>query len=148
MMTCNQKKTCGRQKRSKFFSWLPTFLLIILPKCPFCLMAYSGAISLCSGKMMYPHADSYSVYIIGLLSILTCAGIIFNYRDKRTNIAIGLALLGVVLILSGQLWLMSEVAYYIGVLVLIFGIWFNGSFLFVFRKYISSKYSFINATEI
>jgi len=99
-------------------------------------MAYSGAMTLCSGRTLYPNAGTTdsSFLIIGL-SIIVVASIAFNHKGKKTNIAILLSLLGIISLISSQFIFISQVPYYIGVGILFFGIWYNGSFNFFYKKY-------------
>lgn len=115
-------------------SWLSVLLIIILPKCPLCVMAYSGAMTMCSGNMIYPNAGSESVYFLLVLSALVLLGIILNYKGRRTILAIIIALVGITNLLLSQIYWYSEVSYYLSVLIIISGIWFNGS-LYHFIKH-------------
>lgn len=137
MSNCANHRKCKSKKKNNLIPWLPTFAIAILPKCPFCIMAYSGAMSLCSGKMFYPHANSYSSYLIIGLSLFTLIGIALNYKKKRTRVAILIALIGISLLIISQFFLMSNGLYYVGTALLFFGIWYNGSFNFFYRKYLA-----------
>jgi len=131
---CN--KAC---KRRYIAAWMPAFLVAILPKCPFCVMAYSGAVSLCSGKMLFPNSGSSSSVIILCLSALVILGITLNHRDGRTSIAFLLSCIGVALIAYAQFVDLSQAVYYLGVFLLFFAIWVNGSFLYFYKNYFKHK---------
>ena len=90
-------------------------------------MAYSGAMSLCSGKMLYPNAGNDSILFIAALAILVLAGIIFNYKGRRTIYSVIIALVGITLLLLSQLYWYSEPAYYLSVAIIVLAIWNNGS---------------------
>ena len=105
-------------------------------------MAYSGAVSMCSGKMLYPNAGSISTYIIIGLSLVVLLGIVLNRRDKRTWIALSIASAGILLLCISQFLLFSEVLYYVAVGLIFFGIWFNGSFTYFYQKYFNVKRTF------
>lgn len=135
MKSCCTTHKCNARVNKKYISWLPAFIIAILPKCPFCIMAYSGAMTLCSGTTLYPNAGTYSSYVAIGLSILVLASIAFNYKGKKTNIAILLSLLGIISLIFSQFILINQLPYYIGVGFLFFGIWYNGSFSFFYQKY-------------
>jgi len=136
MKSCGSTtRKCPTQINKKHISWLPAFIIAILPKCPFCIMAYSGAMTLCSGRTLTPNAGTGSSYLIIGLSILVLASIAFNHKGKKTKIAILLSLLGIISLISSQFIFISQILYYIGVGILFFGIWYNGSFSFFYRKY-------------
>ena len=140
---CN---TCT-QKRSYEWSWLPAFFVAILPKCHFCVMAYAGAVSLCSGNKIYPNSGSSSIYITVGLAVIVLAGILMNYKGKRTWFSALIALCGVYFLAVSQLWWMSMTLYYFGVAILFFGIWYNGSFAYFQRKLSSFIYKVFFRTK-
>ena len=116
------------------YSWIPAVLVAVLPKCPFCIMAYTGAMSLCSGTMLYPNANSWTAYLISGVAVLVLAGIAYNQKGKKTWWALALATLGVLAIAVGQFYLISQTIYYLGAALLFFGIWVNGSFNHFYHK--------------
>ena len=126
-------------KHAGFYSYLPAILVAVLPKCPFCIMAYSGAMSLCSGKMLYPNAHASSAYLLLGIALIVVLGIRLNFRGTRTWIATAIASLGVLLLLISQLFYPSEELYYAAVAILFFGIWINGSFLYFYRRLTKRK---------
>lgn len=135
MKNHNCNKQCKNFRVKKLSSWLPAMVLAIIPKCPFCIMAYSGAITLCTGTKMYPHADTSTSYIsIGLAAFIILS-ILFNYKGKKTNYALFYSGIGTILLLMSQFYWIDEYLYYAGVSFLFFGIWYNGSFSFFYRKY-------------
>lgn len=97
-------------------------------------MAYTGAMSLCSGTMLYPNANSWTAYLISGVAVLVLAGIAFNQKGKKTWWALALATLGVLAIAVGQFYLISQTIYYLGAALLFFGIWVNGSFNHFYHK--------------
>ena len=136
--TCGTERNCKKKSLAKATSWLPAFALAILPKCPFCIMAYSGAMSMCSGNMLYPNANSSTSYILLGLATITLLGILLNKKGKRTWQAAAITLSGILLLSISQFYSMSETLYYLSVLFIFFGIWFNGSFYFFYKKLTSS----------
>ncbi len=129
------KKNCQRLQIKKSFSWLPAIFIAIIPKCPFCIMAYSGALTLCTGTKIYPHADTTTSYISIGLAAFVLFSILYNYKGSKTKYALLFTCIGTLLLLTSQFYWISEPLYYAGVSFLFFGIWYNGSFSFFYQKY-------------
>lgn len=130
----NDRLPAGKRKFS-FFSGL---MLALLPKCPFCFMAYSSTFVLCdeAGTFTNTHTRSSSTTL--MLSLLFCvmilAGILFNYGGNKTRYALLLALAGSSALLFSVVNGGGLALYYSGVLLIFLGIWLNGSLLFVIEK--------------
>lgn len=99
-------------------------------------MAYSGAITMCSGNMTYPNANSMASYLTVAVALLVILGILLNWKGKKTRWALGLASLGICMMYLGQFYFISITNYYLGVGLLFFGIWFNGSFYYFYHKFL------------
>ncbi len=132
--TCHQKNHSPGKVLPRVLAWFPALAVAILPKCPFCLMAYSGAVSLCSGNMLFPNAGTWASYLTVALAIIVFLSILLNRKGTKTWFALGLASIGIVLLVAGQFYFISQVNYYLGVVFLFFGIWLNGSFLHYYQK--------------
>ena len=124
-------------KRTKgSYSILSGILIAFLPKCPYCILAYSSAITMCSGTKLYAHTPSWTSYLLLGLALLTILFILMNYKGKRTLIAAILATLGSFLMLASQFYTFDINHYYIGTSLLLFGVWVNASFVFFYRQWI------------
>ncbi len=141
MSKCRYKGSCGNRlsKTSEKSSWLSALIIILLPKCPFCVMAYSGAVTLCSGKM-YPNSQSESVYFILGLSLIILLGIALNYKGTRTIFSLLLATTGIALMTMSQVYWFSSFGYYSSVFIILIAIWNNGSLHYLLNK-LSNSYS-------
>ena len=128
--TCNSCTTTPRRQ----WSWVPAIAVAILPKCPFCIMAYAGAIPLCGGNSIYPNIGSFSIYITIGLALVVLLSVFLNYKGARTWWSSITVLIGITCLATSQLWWPSMLLYYLGVTVIFFGIWYNGSFAFFQRK--------------
>lgn len=138
---------CSPKKKKRSYSWLPAIVVAVLPKCPFCVMAYSGAVTMCSG-MRYPNAGSWEAYLSLGLAVFVLVGIAFNRKGKRTRIALGIASLGILLLFLGQFLIISMSNYYLGVALLFFGIWYNGSFTYFFKKFLLTLKKYTTTTHL
>ena len=149
MKKCSTHKNCASNNEMRWLSWLPGFIIAVLPKCPFCLMAYSGAVTLCSGHTLYPNAGSYSAYIILGLSVFILVSLVFNNKGLRTVISFLISIIGIASLMLSQFILMSSTLYYIGVGILVCGIWYNGSFFYFYNKLKHSiRHRFLNSNKI
>ncbi len=119
-----QKLTERITKRSTILGGI---IIAVLPKCPLCALAYSSAITMCSGTM-YEHTADWTSYISIVLCALTLGLVLYNYKGYKTltaaaMIATGGFLLGYAELVSGNV-----TAYYWGCAIVFVGIWINGSF--------------------
>lgn len=136
-MSC-KGSSCGtvpsKRKVSGFWSWVPAALVAILPKCPFCIMAYSGAIPLCSGSAIYPNEGTLPMILTLVFAVIVLMGILLNPKGRKTLIAVSIAVSGILVLALSQTVYPSMAVYYTGVAVLFFGIWYNGSFSYFKRR--------------
>ena len=124
-------------KRKQRAGFLTGIVLAVLPKCPFCVMAYSSAVMLCTeGAGM--HSGIFSSTNILIITILFCAialaSILFNYRDQRSAYAFLLGAIGSTIIILSITITMNLAWYYAGIALLFAGIWLNASLLSLVRK--------------
>lgn len=132
---CEAKKI--KEQKTSFLSAL---LVIIIPKCPFCIMAYSSAITVCGGQDMYLHSNNWVSYIPIFLALMVNGILLFNYKGRKTVLAIATSLLAFAMILGAHQTIISSEYYNIGSILLLLSIWFNGSF-FHFLNTIAKKVS-------
>ncbi len=128
------ERSCSTCKEDKKKIWtgnssiLGTLLVILIPKCPLCIMAYTSAISMCGGADMYFSENNWVSYVPLGLSLLVTGLIYMNRRGRRTYFAIAFALSGFILIILTHQLIISSVWYNAGTALLILAIWLNGSF--------------------
>jgi hypothetical protein len=106
-------------------------LLALLPKCPFCYMAFSGTLMLCgNGSGMFTR--TFSSLPTQIFSVTFCLlillFIILNFRDKRTLYAIALAVVGSAMVIYSTTIAGGLMLYYSGVVMIFFSVWLNASF--------------------
>jgi len=116
---------------------LTTIFLVLLPKCPFCLVAYSSTVILCGkagGASELTHSSSTTILITAFFCITALLGITFNYRDKRTRYSLIVAGAGCFLIMYSVCAGGGLPLYYTGVILVFIGVWLNGSLLYIVKK--------------
>ena len=132
--TCPSQKTKRKSKGN--YSIFSGILIAIIPKCPYCILAYSSAITMCSGSKLYSHTPGWTSYLLLGLAALTLLFILLNYKGKRTIAAAALVASGSLLMLISQFYTFEINHYYIGTFLLLFGVWVNASFRFFYKKWI------------
>ena len=131
---CPVKK---RKEEKKSISPLFTGMLIaLIPKCPYCILAYSSAITMCSGAKLYPQSLGWTSYMLLGLAALTLILVLRNYRGKRTIAAAALISAGSLLMLVCQFYTFNINHYYMGTFLVFFGVWVNASFRFFFKLFV------------
>jgi len=138
---CPKKKKAERKARP--LSVLSGLLIVLLPKCPFCILAFSSAITLCSGAKIYQHAPSWASFISIGLAAVTLLLVLWNYKGMRTLGAAALVLSGSYFIISSELRTGDLAEYYWGAFFLLLGVWMNGSFYYFFRQWVRPAYDFV-----
>jgi len=135
----NNCKCVHAQSKIKKRTIFPLFtgtLIALIPKCPYCILAYSSAITMCSGSKLYPQLPGWTSYLLLGLAVLTLLFILVNYKGRRTIIAALLVGTGGALMLACQFYTFNMNHYYMGTFLLLFGVWVNASFRYFFRKWI------------
>ena len=127
-------KSKQKAKRDTYPLW-SGILIALIPKCPYCILAYSSAITMCSGTKMYAQTPGWTAYLPFALAVLTLVLVLLNYKGSRTLASAGLVILGSILMIAGEFWLGEILLYYLGTAVLLFGIWVNASFRYFYQKW-------------
>ena len=130
---CKKKKT--RELRSSKLSFLGVLFIAILPKCPFCILAYSSAITLCSGKKIYHHSPEWYSYISIFLAVFTLCIVLYNYKGVKTIIAALLVVAGSYFLFDSEMYTGELSDYYVGAGLLLTGVWLNANMMFFYNKY-------------
>lgn len=136
---CAVKK--DRKESKSIYPLFTGFLIAILPKCPYCILAYSSAITMCSGTKIYKNTPGWTPYIILGLAMLTLLLLFLNYKGKRTIIAAALVGTGSLLMLACQFYTFNINHFYIGTFLLLFGVWVNASFRYFYRQWLKPIFS-------
>jgi hypothetical protein len=135
-LPCNRVENPLMPKKAA--TWVPGFLLVLLPKCPFCFMAFSSTMLLCgegttmASERVYQSAPT--IYLSALFCLAALAGILLVRRDIRTLYAFLLAFTGSVMVMTSVLKAGGMPLYYAGTAVIFLGVWLNGSLLYVLKN--------------
>lgn len=135
-VSCAAEKPKAKvSKKAGLFTGL---LLVVLPKCPLCIIAYSSTIMLCGKEESLISSQTQSSLLSTGITLFFCLVILvslfFNYRDERTKYALALAFTGSLLLVASTIWAIGPVMYYSGAVIIFAGVWLNGSMLFVLNK--------------
>ena len=117
-------------------------LIILLPKCPFCILSYTSAIAVC-GSAGIPEAGlGNSFWLTAAWIGITLFSVGYNFKGKRTWNALGLSFLGSLCLLLPYFFQVESTSYfYTGAFLLLWGVWVNGSFTYFFQKLIRPLWS-------
>lgn len=132
---CKSKQKTGYKKH---LSFVPGILLALIPKCPFCFMAFSSTMFLCGEDGTHiarrtfasPETLNFTLFFCAL----TILCIVLNYRDSRTKYAVALAVSGSLLLLLSVTSIGGLPLYYFGLLFIFSGVWLNGSLLYFIKR--------------
>jgi hypothetical protein len=142
-MNTSQKNNCATCRKkpaitAKSYGLLGGLFLALLPKCPFCVMAYSGTLMLCGKDSLTASTHTYTsvttIVFTSFFCLLTILSIYFNNRGVRTRNALLLSAVGVCLVFSSVLFFGGWTLYYTGVIILFAGVWLNGSMFYFAGK--------------
>lgn len=141
----NDCRPCQYKQKAtpkKHISLVSGILLALVPKCPFCFMAFSSTMFLCGEDGTHISQRTFTspatLNVTLFFCALTILCIILNYRDNRTVFAIALATVGSALVILSVTSAGGLLLYYFGVLMVFAGVWLNASLLYFIRKIKSS----------
>lgn len=137
-ISCKCKRRSTRKIKPSISPLFTGILIALIPKCPYCILAYSSAITMCSGTKLYSHTPGWTSYLLLALAALTLIFILINYKGKRTMASASLVATGSLLMFASQFYTFEINHYYIGTFLIFFGVWVNASFSFFYRKYKAS----------
>jgi hypothetical protein len=72
--------------KSRTASFLGSIIILLLPKCPFCLVAYSSTITLCSTAGVFTHTKyhtDWGAYAAIFISVLIAVFMMVTYKLSR-----------------------------------------------------------------
>ncbi len=119
-------------------SLIGNILLVLMPKCSFCVLAYTSTMLLCTKDETLVasslHASPLTIGITSVLCLFILGGILLNWRGRRSWYALALVLCGMSMMMTSVARGGGEFLYYVGNALVFSGIWMNGSFLYVWHQ--------------
>jgi hypothetical protein len=127
MKSCHLKAVSSPCKSEQTFaSRYPAvfgFIILILPKCPFCLVAYSSAITLCGTSTLITRTTHHAgggAYIALLMGVVIASCILFTNKNKSYySVALAMAFTGLLLLSIGIFKTDAMLFYYSGAALLV-----------------------------
>ena len=110
-------------------SLLSGLLVVIIPKCPICVMAYTSAVTMCGGPDMYLHGNNWVSYIPIILALGIAVMVLLNWRGLRSWFALAFAGVGLTCVILTHQILAGPEFYTYGTIMLFFSIWLNSNLL-------------------
>jgi hypothetical protein len=125
-MCGNDCKALNKKPGEGSYGLFSGLLLLVIPKCPFCFIAFSGVLVACgTGGTSHQVTTTYSVITI-IISVLFCLtsllSIVLHYRPGRGNYALVLAVPGVIALIYSVVFAGGELLYYSGALFVLAGL--------------------------
>ena len=135
-----EKKSCTCKShykvkiRNPHYPILSGLLIALLPKCPFCVMAYTSAITVCSAKSLAAvYSPAWTAYIPVALAVFTLCIVAWNHKGKKTIAACLMIMAGIVCIMQSELFSGELSSYYWGCALLFSGVWVNGNLSYIVK---------------
>jgi len=97
-------------------------------------MAYSSAITICGGPDMYLTSNNWVSYVPLVLALFINLMLLLNWRGERTVNALIVAMIGFTFLLLTHQLILSSGFYNLGAVLLLLGIWLNGSLISILNK--------------
>lgn len=142
MQQTKNRCLCKNEKTRRVKQPLPLLIslfIAILPKCPFCAFGYSCVVTMCSGAKLHQYTPNAYGIISVILSVIVICSFLFNYKGRKTLIAMTLAVMGTCLVSLSQFITGSPPQYFMGTGLIFFSVFFNGSFMHFWQRF--TKYS-------
>jgi hypothetical protein len=133
-------KTCNTPPNARKVNvgFISGMMLVILPKCPFCIMAYTSTAMLCGEgslvELSKTHNSPLTIIITSLLGLITLCAIFFNKKGRKTWYAFAFALTGISMILFSVIQFGGQSLYYAGMIFVFVGVWLNGSLMWFWKS--------------
>lgn len=115
-----------KQSPKSSYSSVLGLLIFLLPKCPFCVVAYTSSMAICGAPTLVDHHTDWGAWLAIGLSLLCLGSIVRNYRGTGTWTALGIALFGFASVITGLFLPNAMVWYYLGGAMLFVGSFYNG----------------------
>ena len=115
-----------------YISFLSTLLLILLPKCPFCVVAYTGAI-LMFFDINYSQLAPFLLHAKPILGGIIVLMILLNNLGRKTIISTIISVTALMLLILNAYFYIELMPQWVLYTSFVFAIWYNGNFEYFFR---------------
>lgn len=117
-MCGNDCRTTEKRGYKKPYGLLSGLLLLLIPKCPFCFMAFSSALVLCgeNGAISNPvnHYSTITIILTAFFCVTSLLSILLYFRQPQGRFALMLAVPGMAALLYSVTIGGGQVLYYTG----------------------------------
>lgn len=125
-------------RKNGIISFFSTALMIILPKCPLCIAAYSGA------ALMFYDIDNAAIapffqHVKPLLGLMVLGSILLNFKGRKSQIATFAVLIAFTFLLLETYFNITLFPNWMIYSAFFFGAWYNGNFEY-FIRYVKLKF--------
>lgn len=127
--SCSSCHSATKNKLGTSSSFLSGILVILIPKCHLCVMAYTSAVTMCGGPSMYMQSNNWMSYIPLVMGLFIIGVIQWNYKGIRSAYATGIAVVGFLLILLTHQLIIAPEFYHWGTALMFIAIWLNSNML-------------------
>lgn len=150
METANTK-CCPKTKEKKInagdgASFLTTILLILAPKCPFCVMAYTGSL-LMFFDIKQTAIMPYVAHFKPTLGALVIVIIAINYKGRKTMISLAIGCMALILLLLANYAYTPILSEWLLYAAFFFAAWYNGNFQYFYR-FLKKQSGLLKAKDI
>lgn len=125
-MGCDEVALPEKQRSGQWYSTVLSFVVLLLPKCPFCVVAYTSSMAICGAPSLTEHHTDWGAWLAIGLAVLCIGSIARNYRGPGTRTAIVMALSGMSLLVAGLFIPNAMSWYYAGAALLFLSSFYNG----------------------
>ena len=122
----------GGSKKTQY-PLLSAMLIALLPKCPFCITAFTSAVTVCTTKPMLEFTPQWTSWISIVLGAITLGAVALNFKGRKTMIACLVIIAGILLIARSELVTGQIDTYYSGAFLLLTGGRINVNFSWFLR---------------
>ncbi len=134
---CSCPETNPLKSKRPAYSLLGSLVLLLLPKCHFCLLAYSNAVVLCSGRVLYDHQPGWSSWVSISIAIVTIVLLLWHWQNTWSiYVAILLAIIGTILIIQSELYTGALNTYMFGAVLIMTASLLRSKFFSIFSKWL------------
>jgi len=114
-----------------------TILLILAPKCPYCVLAYTSSILLfldIENSFLLPYTPHYKTILGTIIFLIIC----YNYKGFKTLISITISGIALILLITTNYFSSFLIPDGFVYFIFLFAAWYNGNF-FYFKSFLQKK---------